>query len=57
MYTHTTKNINKSQQDQKCTEAKGWRYSQNMNKHFKKKKKYKHFQCFPTFPSICIFMV
>lgn len=33
-YTHTTKNIDNSQQDEKPTEAKGWIYIQSIDKHF-----------------------
>jgi len=34
---HTTKNTDKSQQDENYAEAKGWRYIENTDKHFQKK--------------------
>lgn len=35
---HAIKNLDKTQQDKELTEAKGWGYLPNVDKHLKKKK-------------------
>lgn len=45
--------MDESQQNEKFTQAKGWRYIQNVDKHLR----YKHFKLFQTFPWISLFMV